>query len=152
MSTTRTSRSLPWVATLVVGTLVVLATVLLLQARDSQPSSELAAVQRACEEWMAEDADGAGSVGTCRRMVAWMGGQRERSGMGPGTMMGTPGQLRERCEAWMAAPPPSDDADVPRADDPARGDWCRQMTDWMSAHADRWAPDHMREGWRSPDR
>jgi hypothetical protein len=147
MSTTRTSRSAPWVAIMAVGTLVVLVAVLVLPDRDGQPSSELAAVEQACDEWRADAAPAAGSAATCRSMVEWMDGQQERSGMGPGTMMGTPGQLRERCEAWRADPPRSDSSDVPRDDH-----WCRQMTDWMSAHADRWAPDHMREGWRSPDR
>lgn len=139
METTAHHRRLPWMVVgalaLAVGLVGAVVGMVIASEDDDgvapAAGSQIASVQRACEQWMGSDSAPSDQTERCRDMARWMSDHTGRYDMGPGMMWADPERMRTTCQQWMS--------DSPHAgiDDPET--WCDGMVDWMSDHMQDWS-------------
>ncbi len=94
-------------------------------------SSQVANVQRACQQWMGSYNGSAPSSDWCSGMASWMNHQW-RSGQMMGSMMwGNSDRMRTACKQW------ADNSTSSSTSTPSgQQSWCDSMANWMNDHAD----------------
>lgn len=107
------------------------------QTGGATPSTELASLQKGCQQWLEANPTEQGTAEWCSDMTGWMSDYMSRSGMDSQQMWGDPEELAATCQRWMATSPPAGLTTSAQS-------WCSSMVAWMTDNVDSWTG---RPGW-----